>query len=142
MPVPAPRVVTLPSPYLFSRVAVSGRRPNDLMLDLARKVIRPVAERLARRGITLIHLQEPWIAVHGIRADDLEAFGQSISVITDDLPATTVLHDYFADGAPAVAFVSSASDLEYLPEQVARQKVGVLGQATRILRESQRCPTA
>jgi 5-methyltetrahydropteroyltriglutamate--homocysteine methyltransferase len=196
---PKPWVATLPSPYLFSRVAVHDGDSNQLMLELARKVIRPVADQLVDHGCTLIHLQEPWIVFHGIDIGDWKPFIEAVRVVTEGLRATTVLHTYFGDGAPIAArlfelpvdaigfdftqtdledldstrdkglligcidgrrsllegvedvvalvervvdklhpqrvFVSSASDLELLPEELARMKVVALGTAARLANE-------
>jgi 5-methyltetrahydropteroyltriglutamate--homocysteine methyltransferase len=94
--VPEPRVATLPSPYLFSRVMVHGR-PNRAMAEVAENVLHPVAQRLAAEGFGLIQLQEPWLAFHGIHEDDWRPFAEAVAVITDGLDATTVLHTYFGD---------------------------------------------
>jgi methionine synthase II (cobalamin-independent) len=199
--VPTPRAATLPSPYLLSRAAVyhgEGDR-NNLMRELAGAVIRPVAERLVGEGYDLVHLEEPWVAFHGIEAGDWKPFQESVALITDGLAATTVLHTTFGDGAPlaerlrqlpvdAIGFdctetdvselgtnweqgvllgcidgrrslvdpvdavvalvervaerlrpprilLSSAGDLELVPADLARQKVLVLGEATRVMKE-------
>lgn len=197
--VPTPRAATLPSPYLLSRAAVYRGDRNDLMRELAGAVIRPLAERLVARGYGLVHLEEPWIAFHGIEAGDWKPFQESVALITDGLGATTVLHTTFGDGAPLAErlrqlpvdaigfdctetdvselgtnweqgvllgcidgrrslvdpveavvalvervaerlkppriFLSSAGDLELVPADLARQKVLVLGEATRVMKE-------
>jgi 5-methyltetrahydropteroyltriglutamate--homocysteine methyltransferase len=198
--VPAPRVATLPSPYLFSRVAVTRGTPNDLMVEVARDVVRPVAEWFVSKGAGLIHLQEPWLAFHGADDADWKPFEESIRLIADGLGAPVVLHTYWGDAAPhadrlrdlpvdAVGFdfsetdvdtlgtnwptgvlvgyvngrrsvlesvdgivgfvrrvadalqpprlyVSSISDLELLPRDLAAEKVRVIGQATAQLKET------
>ena len=96
--VPEPRLATLPSPYLFSRVLVHGR-PNRAMREIAENLLRPVAERLAGEGFELIQFQEPWLAFHGIHEDDWGPFRDSLEVITTGLDATTVLHTYFGDAS-------------------------------------------
>ena len=100
--VPTPRVATLPSPYLFSRVLAHGY-PNKAMKEIAQNVLRPVAERLASEGFELIHFQEPWLPFHGIHEDDWQPFSESLGAITDGLGATTVLHTYFGDASPHAA---------------------------------------
>jgi 5-methyltetrahydropteroyltriglutamate--homocysteine methyltransferase len=100
--VPEPRVATLPSPLLFSRVSVPRGDPNELMRDLARGVLRPVAEQLVARGYGLIQLQEPWLTFHGIEDADWKHFEESLSLLTEGLGATTVLHTYFGDAGPWV----------------------------------------
>ena len=99
---PEPRVATLPSPYLFSRVLVHGR-PNRAMAEIAENLLRPVAERLAAAGFSLIQFQEPWLAFHGIHEDDWTPLRQSLEAITAGLQATTVLHTYFGDASPHAA---------------------------------------
>jgi 5-methyltetrahydropteroyltriglutamate--homocysteine methyltransferase len=98
--VPGPRVATLPSPYLFSRVALAKSDPNDVMQDFAAGILKPLARRLASDGFGIIHLQEPWLAFHGIEDDDWKPFVESVGVVTDGLEATTVLHTYFGDASP------------------------------------------
>jgi 5-methyltetrahydropteroyltriglutamate--homocysteine methyltransferase len=109
--VPEPRVATLPSPYLFSRVLAHGY-PNKAMKEIAENLLRPVAQKLAGEGYGLIQLQEPWLPFHGIHEDDWEPFTQALGAITEGLGATTVLHTYFGDGAPY------AQRLEQLPVDV------------------------
>jgi 5-methyltetrahydropteroyltriglutamate--homocysteine methyltransferase len=98
--VPQPRVATLPSPYLFSRVALAKSDPNDVMQDFAAGVLKPLARQLASDGYGLIQLQEPWVASHGIEDDDWKPFAESVGVVTDGLEATTVLHTYYGDASP------------------------------------------
>jgi 5-methyltetrahydropteroyltriglutamate--homocysteine methyltransferase len=98
--VPEPRVATLPSPLLFSRVSVPSGDPNDLMRELARGLLRPVAEQLVARGYGVIQLQEPWLTFHGIEDADWKHFEESLGLITEGLGATTVLHTYFGDAGP------------------------------------------
>ena len=198
--VPEPRVATLPSPLLFSRVSVPKGDPNDLMRELARGVLRPVAEQLVARGYGLIQFQEPWLTFHGIDDADWKHFEESLSLVTEGLGATTVLHSYFGDAAPWIerlrdlpvdaigvdffetdvrslgsgwgskgllvgalngrrsnmesvddivklvkmavetagpkaVYVSTISDLELLPRDLAAQKVRRLGEAAATLRE-------
>jgi 5-methyltetrahydropteroyltriglutamate--homocysteine methyltransferase len=89
---PGPRAVTLPSPYLFSRVADYAGDRNDLMLALARDLLQPLARQLVADGARLVHLQEPWLGLQGIGDADWKPFAASIGIITDGLGATTVLH--------------------------------------------------
>ena len=197
--VPSPRVATLPSPYLLSRVAVFEGSRNQLMVELSRNLIRPLAERLVQEGYGLIQMQEPWIAFHGIDVHDWRALEESVGAVTEGLAATTVFHTYFGNGAPFAErlrelpvdaigfdcietdvddlgsnwdrgillgcidgrrslvepvgsltalvervaerlqpgrlFLSSASDLELLPRELARRKVLLLGEAAACLRE-------
>jgi 5-methyltetrahydropteroyltriglutamate--homocysteine methyltransferase len=200
--IPEPRVATLPSPFLFSRAAHTNRDRNELMLELARDVLRPVSQALAARGYELIHLQEPWLVYFGIQPSDWEPFQHALGDIRDGIAGTgakLVLHTYFGDAAPfadrlrslpvdAVGFdfvqtdpealghdwplglmagvldgrrspiepveqtvdfvrqilettspkelfVSSNCDLEFLPRDVARQKVLRLGEVSARLKE-------
>lgn len=205
--VPGPRVATLPSPYLFSRAAVVAAGSagggaavdrNQLMVELARGVLRPVAERLVAAGHELVQLQEPWLAFHGIEDGDWKHLEEAVGAVAEGLGATVVLHTFFGDAAPhaerlrdlpvdAVGFdfaetdlarlgsgwsrgvlvgalngrrslvesaedvaalvravgdaleppalyVSSASDLELLPRDLAERKVRLLGEAAALLR--------
>jgi 5-methyltetrahydropteroyltriglutamate--homocysteine methyltransferase len=197
--VPEPRVATLPSPLLFSRISVPRGGQNDLMRDLARNLLRPVAERLVESGHRLIQLQEPWLVFHGIDDGDWKHFEESVGLITEGLGATTVLHTYFGDAGPwidrlrelpvdavgvdffetdvrslgsgwstgilvgavngrrslvepveeivklarmvadavepSALYLSSISDLELLPRDLAAQKVRRLGEAARMFNE-------
>jgi 5-methyltetrahydropteroyltriglutamate--homocysteine methyltransferase len=200
--VPSPRVGTLPSPYLFSRVTVTNGSQNDLMQEVAARVLRPAAEQLVTAGAALVQLQEPWLAFHGIHEDDWAPFHEAVHTVTEGLGATTVLHTYFGDAAPYAAqlqelpvdvigfdfvetdvealgggwskdvlvgcvdgrrsvlepvddvvafaehaaevlgaptvYVSSNCDLEFLPRDLAAEKVRRLGDAVRRLKESVR----
>lgn len=97
--VPRPRVATLPSPYLFSRVALSRSDPNDLMHDFAAGILKPLARTLAADGYGIIQLQEPWVTFHGIEDDDWKPFAESLGAVTDGLEATTILHTYYGDAS-------------------------------------------
>ncbi len=99
--VPEPRVATLPSPYLFSRVTLGGGDPDDLMLGLAGDVLAPSAARLAQAGHALLHLEEPWIPYAGIDGTSWGAFERAVGLIRDAAPgAVLVLHAYYGDAAP------------------------------------------
>jgi len=197
--VPEPRVATLPSPLLFSRIGVPRGSANDFMREVARGLLRPAAERFVSQGYRVIQLQEPWLVFHGIDDADWKHFEESVGIVTEGLGATTVLHTYFGDaspwierlrelpvdavgvdffetdarslgsgwecgvlvgavngrrsnmesvdeivrlarmvgestGAPSV-FVSTISDLELLPRDLAAEKVRRLGEAAGLLRE-------
>lgn len=196
--VPTPRVACLPSPYLFSRATHGRQDADELMMELARHVLRPLAERLVGEGYRIIQLQEPWLVFYGISQDDWEPFARSLEAVTGGLQATTVLHTYFGDAGryadrlrelpvdvvgidfvetdvealgsgwqrgilagclngrnslvestsaivefverladslqPPAVYLSSNSDLEFLPARVAHQKVLRLGEAASELR--------
>jgi 5-methyltetrahydropteroyltriglutamate--homocysteine methyltransferase len=101
---PAPRVATLPSPYLFSRAAHGADGPDALMQQLARDVLAPVAAKLAGSGAAVIHLQEPWLVYFGIDDGSWDSFEKALTEIHDALggSARLVLHTYFGDAAPHV----------------------------------------
>lgn len=93
-------VACLPSPYAFSRAAqVDGDR-DDLMLDLARDVLRPVAARAVAAGAALLHFEDPWLAYFGPDGDVWSALGKSIEEVRAGLDVTVVFHTYFGDAAP------------------------------------------
>ena len=197
--VPEPRVATLPSPYMFSRGARTGADPNQLMLDLAKDILRPAAAALSEAGCQIIHLQEPWLGFYGIDPADWGPLEQALTTIKDGLPATLVFHAYFGDAAPHVErlrrlpvdavgvdlvqtdidslgtgwqigflagcldgrsstlesaeataelvlraaeslnpptlYLAANCDLEFLPQEIARQKVQLLGEAARRVKE-------
>jgi 5-methyltetrahydropteroyltriglutamate--homocysteine methyltransferase len=100
--IPEPRVATLPSPFLFSRASQTNGDRNQLMLELAQNVLRPVAQSLGARGYGLIHLQEPWLVYFGIDPGDWQPFEQALAAIREGLSgsgAKLVLHTYFGDAA-------------------------------------------
>ncbi len=98
--VPRPRVATLPSPYMFSRVARGAADRNQLMCDLARHVLRPAVAALAASGCQLIHLQEPWLAYFGIEPADWTPLEESLAALRDGLSTPIVLQTYFGDAGP------------------------------------------
>ena len=55
--VPSPRVVTLPSPYTFSRAAHNATDRNRLMQELAERLLRPAMRTAVAAGAELIHLE-------------------------------------------------------------------------------------
>ena len=97
---PQPKLLTLPSPYLFSRAMQTTRNRNQLMQELAANVLRPVIEAGVRAGVNLVHLEEPWIPYEGIAPEDWGPLGQALQLLHDGGPATLVLHLYFGDAAP------------------------------------------
>jgi 5-methyltetrahydropteroyltriglutamate--homocysteine methyltransferase len=196
---PEPRQATLPSPYLFSRAAHYDGDRNALMLDVTREILRPIVEALANRSYGVIHLQEPWIAYHGIDGDWGE-FEKALMELRDaSAGSALILHTYFGDAGPhadrlrslpvdavgvdfvatdlgslgtnwnvgvlagcldgrsspietadgtagfvqrvaetlqpPALYVSSSCELEFLPQDVARQKLLRLGEVAAILKE-------
>ena len=100
---PRPRVATLPSPYLFSRAAIGVADRNTFMLELAWAVLRPAVERLVDEGCELIHLQEPWLAYHGIAEVDWAPLQEALESLRGGTPARIVLFVYFGDAGPHLA---------------------------------------
>lgn len=97
---PPPRVMTLPSPYLFSRAAHASGDRNRLMREISANVLRPVIDAAVRSGVMLIHLQEPWIPYEGIDGRDWDGLAEALEALHSGLDATLVLHLYFGDAAP------------------------------------------
>ena len=201
--VPMPRVATLPSPYLFSRAAVTSRERNALMLDIAQNLLRPAAEQLAAAGCRIVHLEEPWLGFLGIDPGDRAPLERALDAIATGLDADVVFHVYFGDAAahldwlrrlpvravgvdlvetdvtsltgswdigllagcldgrssvleseertvdvlrhiaervqPPVLYVSTSCELEFLPRDVAAEKVRLLGAVVRQLGRAARC---
>ncbi len=92
----------LPGPYTFSRVATGGGDREALMAALARDLLRPAAEEFVRRGAQLVHLQEPWLAAHGIDDESWPDVAAALRFIGDGLGAQLVLHTYFGDAGPLI----------------------------------------
>jgi 5-methyltetrahydropteroyltriglutamate--homocysteine methyltransferase len=92
----------LPGPYTFSQVATGGGDREALMASLARDLLRPAAEEFVRRGAQLVHLQEPWLAAHGIDDESWPALAAALRVIGDSLGAQLVVHTYFGDAGPLI----------------------------------------
>ena len=98
---PAPRVATLPSPYMFSRAAHATGNRNDLMVELATEVLAPVAGGLSRAGYEVIHLQEPWLVYYGIEDGDWAHLETALERMKESLgESRLVLHTYFGDAGP------------------------------------------
>jgi len=98
--VPEPRVATLPSPYMFSRAARGTSDRNQLMMELARYVLRPAAEAMVAAGCQVVHLQEPWLAFFGIEPSDWRPLELALACIGETVTAPLVLHVYFGDAGP------------------------------------------
>lgn len=96
----APRVISLPSPFAFSRAAHFDGERDALMLDLARDVIGPVAAEAVRHGAAVVHLEDPWLAFHGIEPGAWGALAKSIDALRSGLDATVVFHTFFGDAGP------------------------------------------
>jgi 5-methyltetrahydropteroyltriglutamate--homocysteine methyltransferase len=125
--IPEPRVATLPSPYLFSRAAQPDGDRDRLMGTLAGELLAPAAARLVEAGATLVHLEEPWLAYHGIEERSWEPFRKALAAMREAIgEATLILHLYYGDAAPhaerlrdlpvdAVGIDFAETDLEDLP---------------------------
>ena len=100
--VPRPRVATLPSPYMFSRAARTDRDRNQLMVDLASKVLRPVIDAAIAAGCQLVHLEDPWLGYFGIESKDWAPLREALELLHRDLRATLAFHVYFGDAGPHV----------------------------------------
>jgi 5-methyltetrahydropteroyltriglutamate--homocysteine methyltransferase len=124
--VPRPRVMTLPSPFMLSRAARTDRDRNRLMVDLVEQVLRPVADAGVTAGTAMIHLEEPWLAYHGIESQAWEPLREALNILHRDLQATITFHVYFGDAGPFMA------NLRRLPVDVVgidliETDVGALG---------------
>ena len=100
--VPRPRVTTLPSPYMFSRAAHTDQDRNQLMVALAKNVLRPAIDAAVAGGAELIHLEDPWLGYSGIAPEDWAPLGQALTILHRDLKATLAFHVYFGDVAPHI----------------------------------------
>jgi methionine synthase II (cobalamin-independent) len=98
--VPRPRVTTLPSPYMFSRAAHTAEDRNQLMVELAERVLRPAIDAALAAGAELIHLEDPWLGYSGIAREDWAPLGEALQILHRDLKATLAFHVYFGDAAP------------------------------------------
>lgn len=97
--VPRPRVVTLPSPYTFSRATRQAANRNQLMKDLAERVLRPAIHAVHDEGASLIHLEEPWLIYYGIDNADWKPFEDALATLDVD-GVKIILHCYFGDAGP------------------------------------------
>jgi methionine synthase II (cobalamin-independent) len=100
---PAGEVGTLPGPYTFSRIADADGDRDLLMAHLAADVLRPAAEVLIARGAQVIHLQEPWLAAHGIDDGCWPHLAGALGRVRDGLGVPVVVHAYFGDPGPWLA---------------------------------------
>ena len=98
--VPSPRVVTLPSPYTFSRAAHNAADRNRLMQQVAERLLRPAMRTAAAAGAQVIHLEEPWLTYYGIDDADWKPFAAAVASMTSGLAAIVILHCYFGDASP------------------------------------------
>lgn len=121
-----PRVASLPSPYLFSRVALEGEADRQLE-PLTRDVLAPAVTALVGSGHRLIHLEEPWLAFAGIGRASWDPLERALGLIREAAgDAAVVLHVYYGDAAPhaerlvglpvdAVGIDFAETDLDALP---------------------------
>jgi methionine synthase II (cobalamin-independent) len=96
----AGEVGTLPGPYTFSRVADTTQDRDMLMEHLAQAVLRPAADELVARGAQVIHLQEPWLAAHGMNDRRWPHFAAAVCRVREGLGVPVVVHTYFGDAGP------------------------------------------
>jgi 5-methyltetrahydropteroyltriglutamate--homocysteine methyltransferase len=102
--IPEPRVATLPSPYLFSRVALPEDDADRVLEPLTRNVLAPAVKALVEAGHRLIHLEEPWLTFAGIEDGSWESLERAVGIIRDAAgDASVVLHVYYGDAAPYAA---------------------------------------
>lgn len=100
--VPRPRVMTLPSPFMFSRAAHTNGDRNRLMIDVVEQILQPAAREGVAAGATLIHLEDPWLTYHGIESQAWAPLRDALGMLHRDLGATLALHVYFGDAAPYI----------------------------------------
>lgn len=99
--IPEPRVATLPSPYLFSRAAQYDGDRDELLKTLTGAILVPAITELRGAGYGLIHLEEPWLAYHGIEDESWDSFERAIAALRAAAgDATLILHTYYGDVAP------------------------------------------
>ena len=83
---------------MLSRAAQAGNRDrNQLMGELAERVLRPAIEAVAGAGARLVHLEEPWLAYFGIEDRDWKPFESALAAVGKPAGVTTILHTYFGD---------------------------------------------
>jgi 5-methyltetrahydropteroyltriglutamate--homocysteine methyltransferase len=99
--VPTPRVVTLPSPFVFSRATHQSTDRNRLMQEIAEKLLRPAIETAVAAEAKVIHLEEPWLTYYGIEPGDWKPFERSLAVLKGS-SAAVILHCYFGDAGPYI----------------------------------------
>jgi len=98
---PEPAVLTLPSPYLFSRAAHAEGDRGRLLRELASNVLAPAVRAGISRGARLVHLEDPWLGFFGVEGGTWEALEEGLRSVSDaagEVPV--VLHVYFGDAAP------------------------------------------
>jgi 5-methyltetrahydropteroyltriglutamate--homocysteine methyltransferase len=122
-----PRVATLPSPFLFSRVALPEGDADRLMDRLTGDVLAPAVTALAEAGHRLIHLEEPWLAFSGIEDGSWDALERALGTIRGAAgDCAVVLHVYYGDAGPhanrlvrlpvdAIGVDFAETDLDQLP---------------------------
>jgi methionine synthase II (cobalamin-independent) len=100
--VPRPLVTTLPSPYMFSRAARTDQDRNQLLVDLARQVLRPAIDAAVSAGAKMIHLEDPWLGYFGIARQDWAPLSDALDILHRNLGATLAFHVYFGDAGPHI----------------------------------------
>lgn len=101
--VPRPAVVSLPSPYMFSRAArVGSRDRNTVMVEVAERMLAPAIKAAAAAGCRLVHLEEPWLTYFGIENGAWIPFREALSSLRTN-GVSVILHCYFGDAARFLA---------------------------------------
>lgn len=101
--------VTIPSPFLFAKLAASDRFSSEEKLEQTTGLIKQVILCLEKLGVLFIQLAEPAIPYYGFSKKEEQLFIKSLqSVIPKEKKAIIAVHFYFGDAASIVKALSKA----------------------------------
>lgn len=111
--------VTLPSPYLLAKLAVSEKEQNfDEILEQTTEVITNIVKFLSQRGVAFVQLNEPALPYFGANKKELAQYAKVISKIASKKGLTKLaVHFYFGDAASVIA--------EFIKAEVLIDAIGI-----------------
>lgn len=101
--------VTLPSPFTFAKVSIDRTTSNfQGTLENVTQFMRQVIEHLESRGVSFVHLSEPYIPYFCSNSNDIDLLVSSLKAISEGgRKAIMALQTSFGDGAPILKALES-----------------------------------
>lgn len=101
--------VTIPSPFLFAKLALSDKFSFEERLIQTTMLIKQLIAYLEKQGASFIQLAEPAIPYYGFSKKEESLFIKSIStIIPKEKKAIIAVHFYFGDASKIVKALSKS----------------------------------